>query len=89
VGLVKIRPEQDVEADLSSRLAIEVRRQNDRLVAVGSRRGFSEMDSGPDMVTFQCSLTLTRGRLPSGVRRVVGCLRFNEEIEVSGEIKKL
>jgi hypothetical protein len=84
-GLVKISLVNDGEADLSSRPVIEVRWQQGRLVAADGLRDFAVVDSGPNMVTFKS--TTTPGPLPSGERRVIGWLRFNEEVEVAVEIK--
>jgi hypothetical protein len=85
-GLMEISLENDGELDISSRLAIEVRWQNARLVAGDALGGFVLVDGGPSTATFQ-----TRSkphRLPAGETQVIGWLRLSQEREVTIEIKK-
>jgi hypothetical protein len=88
-GLLEITLVNDGEAVPSSRLAVEIRWQKNRLVAADGLRDFEAMDSGPSQVLFRQKSTRTAGRLMPGERQVIGWLRFNEEVEVQVEIKKL
>jgi hypothetical protein len=85
-GLVEISLVNDGELDLSSRLAVEVRWQNARLVAGDASSGFDLVDGGPSTVQFQ-TMSKTH-RLPAGDTQVIGWLRLSEEREVQVEIIK-
>lgn len=84
-GLVEISLVNDGELDISSRLAIEVRWHNARLVAGDGLRGFELADGGPSAAKFQ---TTSQPRLPAGETRAIGWLRLNEDREVTIEIEK-
>jgi hypothetical protein len=85
-GLVEINLVNDGELDISSRLAVEVRWQNARLVASDGLRGFQAVDEGSSALRFQTQSQSFR--LPAGEQRVIGWLRFNTDREVQVEIKK-
>jgi hypothetical protein len=84
-GLVEISLVNHGELDLSSRLAVEVRWQNARLVAGDGSSGFDLVDGGPSTVQFQT--TAKSYRLPAGEKQVIGWLRLSEEREVQLEIQ--
>jgi hypothetical protein len=84
-GLVEINLVNNGELDLSSRLAIELRWQDARLVAGDALRGFEMVESGISAAKFQTRSPL---RLMSGDSRVVGWLRFDKDCEVQIETKK-
>ena len=86
-GLVEISLANEGELDISSRLAVEVRWSDARLVAGDSLRDFELAESGASAARFQ-----TRsqpGRLRAGETLVLGWLRFNRDCEVQCELKKL
>jgi hypothetical protein len=86
-GLVGISLINDGELDISSRLRIQVRWRNARLVAGDGLRDFELVEGGPSTVTFQ-----TRAqpcRLPAGETQVIGWLRLSEDREVQIEMEKL
>jgi hypothetical protein len=83
--LVEINLVNNGELDLSSRLAIELRWQDARLVAGDALRGFEMVESGISAAKFQTRSPL---RLMSGDSRVVGWLRFDKDCEVQIETKK-
>jgi len=85
-GLVEISLVNNGELDLSSRLAVEVRWQNARLVAGDGSSGFDLADGGPSAVQFQ-TMSKTH-RLPAGEKQVIGWLRLSEDREVQVEIVK-
>jgi len=85
-GLVEISLVNDGELDLSSRLAVEVRWQNARLVAGDGSSGFDLADGGPSAAQFQTT-SKTR-RLSAGEKQVIGWLRLSEDREVQVEIIK-
>lgn len=84
-GLVEINLVNDGDLDISSRLVIEVRWPNARLVASDGLRGFETSDESPGKIKFQSKAH----RLPSGEKQTIGWLRLSEEREVQVEIKKL
>jgi hypothetical protein len=86
-GLVEINLVNDGELDISSRLAIEVRWQNARLVAGDALGGFELVDGGTSTAKFQTASKPVR--LPAGEMQVIGWLRLSEEREVTIEIKKM
>jgi hypothetical protein len=85
-GLVEISLVNDGELDISSRLAVEVRWQNARLVAGDGLGGFDLADDGPSAVRFQTDNN--NCRLPAGEKKIIGWLRLGEDREVQCEIKK-
>jgi hypothetical protein len=85
-GLVEISLANRGELDLSSRLAIEVRWQNARLVAGDGLHGFDLVDGGPSALRFQAKAQTFR--LPAGEKEVIGWLRLSAEREVQTEIIK-
>jgi hypothetical protein len=85
-GLVEISLVNNGELDLSSRLAVEVRWQDARLVAGDGASGFDLVDGGPSTVQFQ---TMSKTyRLPAGEKQAVGWLRLSEDREVQIEINE-
>ena len=84
-GLVEINLVNNGELDISSRLAIELRWQDARLVAGDALRGFEMVESGISAAKFQTRSPL---RLTSGDSRVVGWLRFDKNCEVQIETKR-
>jgi hypothetical protein len=85
-GLVEISLVNDGELDISSRLAVEVRWQNARMVAGDGLGGFDLADDGPSAARFQTDNN--DRRLPAGEKRIIGWLRLSEDREVRCEIKK-
>lgn len=86
-GLVGISLVNDGELDISSRLSIQVRWQNARLVAGDGLRDFELVDGGPSTVKLQ---TRTEPwRLPAGETRVIGWVRLSEDREVQIEMERL
>jgi hypothetical protein len=86
-GLVEISLANEGELDISSRLAVEVRWSNARLVAGDALRDFELADSSASAARFQ-----TRsqpGRIRAGESLVLGWLRFDQDCEVRCELKKL
>jgi hypothetical protein len=77
----------DGELDLSSRLAVEVRWQNARLVAGDGLRGFEMVEV--DASTAKLQSQSRPCELPAGDRQVLGWLRLNNDAEVKVELKKL
>ncbi len=86
-GLVEISLVNDGELDISSRLAVEVRWQNDRLLAGDGLRGFELVEV--DASTARLQAQSQSYRLPAGARQVIGWLRLNKNAEVQLEFKKL
>ena len=84
-GLVEISLVNDGDLDISSRLAVEVRWQNARLVAGDGLGGFDLADDGPSAVRFQTDNK--NSRLPAGEKKIIGWLRLSEDREVRCEIK--
>ena len=85
-GLVEISLENTGELDISSRLAVEVRWTDARLVAGDALRDFelSEQDSAAIFQTKQ-----KKFRLPAGEHQVIGWLRLEKDREVQLEVKKI
>ena len=77
----------DGELDISSRLAVEIRWQNARLVAGDGLRGFELVEGGPSTVRLQTGSHPRR--LGAGEQWTIGWLRFNQDVEVQLEIKNL
>ena len=74
------------ELDISSRLAVEVRWRNARLVAGDALRGFELVDSSASAARFQTKSQLSRFR--AGETLALGWLRFDRDCEVWCELKK-
>ncbi len=86
-GLVEISLANEGELDISSRLAVEVRWSNARLVAGDALRDFELADRSASAARFQ-----TRSqprRIRAGESLVLGWLRFDQDCEVQCELKKL
>jgi hypothetical protein len=86
-GLVEISLANEGELDISSRLAVEVRWSNARLVAGDALRDFELADRSLSAARFQ-----TRsqpGRIRAGETLVLGWLRFDRDCEVRCELRKL
>jgi hypothetical protein len=86
-GLMEIILVNSGELDISSRLAVEVRWRNARLVAGDAQRGFELAERRSSAARFQ-----TRSqpvRLRAGDQLVLGWLRFDQDCEVQCEVKKL
>ena len=76
----------DGELDISSRLRIQVRWRNARLVAGDGLRDFELVDGGPSTVKFQ---TKTQPcRVPAGEMQDIGWLRLSEDREVQVEMER-
>lgn len=84
-GLVEISLVNNGELDISSRLAIELRWQNARLVAGDALRGFELAETGTSAATIQTRSAL---RLAPGEKVPAGWLRFDKDCEVQVETKK-
>ena len=86
-GLLEISLISEGELDISSRLSVQVRWRNARLVAGDGLHDFVLVDGGPSTVKFQ---TRTKPcRLPAGEKQIIGWLRLSEDREVQIEIDKL
>jgi len=83
-GLVEISLVNHGELDISSRLAVQVRWQNARLVAGDGLRGFELVEEGSSTARFQ-TRTQPR-RLPAGEQWTIGWLRFQRNVEVQLEV---
>jgi len=86
-GLVEINLANEGELDVSSRLAVEVRWSNARLVAGDALRDFELVDSSASTARFQTRSQLSR--LRAGESLVLGWLRFDRDCEVQCELKQL
>jgi len=86
-GLVEISLANEGELDVSSRLAVEVRWSNARLVAGDALRDFELADNSASAARFQTRLQPSR--LRAGDTLVLGWLRFDQDCEVRCELKKL
>ena len=76
----------DGELDISSRLAVEIRWQDARLVAGDGLRGFELVEAGASTARLK-----TRSQphpLAAGEQWTVGWLRFNRDVEVQLELGK-
>jgi hypothetical protein len=85
-GLVGISLINDGELDISSRLTIEVRWHDARLVAGDGLRGFELVDGGPSTVKLQTRKQPCR--LPAGETQDIGWLRLSEDREVQIEMER-
>lgn len=86
-GLVEISLVNEGELDISSRLAVEVRWQNARLVAGDALRDFELADTRVSAARFQTRSQPSRIRV--GESLLLGWLRFDRDCEVQCELKKL
>jgi hypothetical protein len=84
-GLVEISFENTGELDISSRLALEVRWSDARLVAGDGLRGFELVEQNGSAAKFQ--INQTSFRLPAGGKIIIGWLRFGTDREVQVEVK--
>jgi hypothetical protein len=85
-GLVEISLVNDGELDISSRLAVEVRWSDARLVAGDGLRDFELAEQNVSAARFQNQSS--QYRLPAGEKQTVGWLRFDQDREVQLEVKK-
>ena len=86
-GLVNIILVNEGELDFSSRLAVEVRWADARLMASDALRDFELAETSSSAARFQ---TKTPGsRLRAGDRVTLGWLRFDQDCEVRCEFRKL
>jgi hypothetical protein len=85
-GLMEISLVNDGELDISSRLAVEIRWQNGRLVAGDGLRGFELVEGDASTARFQNRTQPER--LFAGETRTIGWLRFDRNVEVQLEIKR-
>ncbi|MBE0539987.1 MAG: DUF3142 domain-containing protein [Verrucomicrobia bacterium] len=85
-GLMEISLVNDGELDISSRLAVEVRWSNARLVAGDGQQGFELVEQDVSAARFQTQPAFRR--LPAGERLTMGWLRFDRDCEVQCEVKK-
>jgi len=85
-GLVEIDLVNEGELDTTSRLAVEVRWTNARLVAGDAVGGFDLADSGVSGVRFETKSNSIRLRAGDSAR--LGWLRFDRDCDVQCEIKK-
>ncbi len=85
-GLVEISLENTGELDIPSRLAVEVRWSNARLVAGDGLRDFELAEQNVSAARFQNQSS--QFRLPAGEKQIVGWLRFDQDREVQVEVKK-
>lgn len=86
-GLVEINLANEGELDISSRLAVEVRWSQARLVAGDALRDFELADRSLSAARFQTRLQPSRIR--AGDKLVLGWLRFNQDCEVRCELRKM
>jgi len=86
-GLVEINLANEGELDVSSRLAVEVRWRNARLVAGDALRDFELADRSASAARIQTRSQPSRIR--AGETLVLGWLRFDQDCEVRCELKKL
>jgi hypothetical protein len=85
-GLVEISLVNQGELDISSRLAVEARWSDARLVAGDGLRGFELAEQDASAARFQ--IQQASFRLPAGEKQLIGWLRFDQDREVQLEIKK-
>ena len=85
-GLVEINLVNAGELDISSRLAVEVRWSNARLVAGDGLRDFELAERSVSAARFQTKPNSIR--LPAGDFLTLGWLRFDRDCEVRCEIIK-
>jgi len=86
-GLVEISLANAGELDISSRLAVDVRWSQARLVAGDALRDFELADRSPSAARFQTRSQPSRIR--AGETRALGWLRFDQDCEVQCELKKM
>ena len=85
-GLVEISLVNDGELDISSRLAVEVRWSDARLIAGDGLRDFELAEQNGSAARFQNQSS--QYRLPAGEKQIIGWLRFDKNREVQLEVKK-
>lgn len=85
-GLVEISLVNDGELDISSRLAVEARWPDARLIAGDGLHGFELAEQNGSGVTFQNQSS--NYRLPAGETQIAGWLRLDQDREVQLEVKK-
>ena len=85
-GLMEISLINDGELDISSRLVIDLRWSEGRLVAGDGLRGFELAEAKNSSVELKNQSASFR--LPAGEKMVVGWLRFEANREVQLEVKK-
>jgi hypothetical protein len=85
-GLVEISLMNDGELDISSRLAVEVRWSDARLIAGDGLRDFELAEQNGSAARFQNQSS--QYRLPAGEKQIIGWLRFDKNREVQLEVKK-
>ena len=76
----------DGELDISSRLAVEARWSDARLVAGDGLRGFELAEQSASAAKFQNQSS--QFRLPAGEKQIIGWLRLDQDREVKLEVKK-
>ena len=86
-GLMEVSLVNDGELDISSRLAVEVRWSDARLVAGDGLRDFELAEQSASAARFQTKSNSIR--LPAGDSLKLGWLRFDRDCEVRCELKKL
>lgn len=86
-GLVEIKLVNSGELDISSRLAVEVRWSDARLIAGDALRDFELADRSASAARFQTKTNSIR--LPAGDFLTLGWLRFDRDCEVRCELRKL
>jgi hypothetical protein len=84
-GLVEISLVNDGELDISSRLALEVRWSDARLIAGDGTRDYELAEANASAARFQ---NQSSHRLPAGETQAVGWLRLDHDREVQIEVKK-
>jgi hypothetical protein len=77
---------KDGELDISSRLAVEARWTDARLVAGDSLGGFELAEQNVSAAKFQNQSS--QYRLLAGEKQIVGWLRLDQDREVKLEVKK-
>ena len=85
-GLVEISLVNDGELDISSRLAVEVRWSDARLVAGDGLLGFELAEQNVSAAKFQNQSS--QYRLPAGEKQIIGWLRLDQDREVQVEVEK-
>jgi hypothetical protein len=86
-GLMEVSLVNNGELDISSRLAVEVRWSDARLIAGDGLRDFELAEQSASAARFQTKSNSTR--LPAGGSLRLGWLRFDRDCEVRCELKKL
>jgi hypothetical protein len=84
-GLAEISLVNDGELDISSRLAVEVRWSDARLIAGDGARDFELAEPNASAARFQNE---SSHRLPAGETQAVGWLRLDHDREVQVEVRK-